>query len=67
MSDYPLINLTTVRQDPAGIARNAVRLAVDMREGNVHDDRQVVLEPQLIIRGTTAAPRDQRSTSVVSK
>jgi DNA-binding LacI/PurR family transcriptional regulator len=72
LSDYPLIDLTTVHQNAAGMARHAVRLAVEMMEeddGKVHDD--VVLEPKLVVRGTTAGPRAapevQRSTSVVSK
>jgi hypothetical protein len=38
-------------------------------DGKVHAD--VVLEPKLVVRGTTAGPRaapvTQRSTSVVSK
>jgi DNA-binding LacI/PurR family transcriptional regulator len=58
LSDYPLIDLTTVHQDAAGIARNAVRLTIQMMEDDdaiAEDD--VVLEPQLVIRGTTARPR----------
>ncbi|MEU0497407.1 LacI family DNA-binding transcriptional regulator [Mycobacterium sp. NPDC006124] len=58
LSDYPLIDLTTVHQDASGIAKHAVRLAVHMMEdekGDFHDD--VVLEPTLVVRGTTARPR----------
>ena len=58
LSDYPLIDLTTVHQDAAGLAKHAVRLAVGMMEdenGDLHDD--VVLEPKLVVRGTTGAPR----------
>jgi DNA-binding LacI/PurR family transcriptional regulator len=72
LSDYPLIDLTTVHQDAAEIARHAVRLAVEMMEepdGMSH--REVVLEPKLVVRGTTGNPRTagepQRSTNVVSK
>lgn len=54
LSDYPLINLTTVRQDAAEMARQAVRLAVDMMEGATGSVDAVVLEPKLIVRGTTA-------------
>lgn len=56
LSDYPLIDLTTVHQDASGIARHAVRLAVEMMDdGDSHDD--VVLEPKLVVRGTTGRPR----------
>jgi DNA-binding LacI/PurR family transcriptional regulator len=58
LSDYPLIDLTTVHQDATGLAKHAVRLAVRMMEdenGDLHDD--VVLEPQLVVRGTTGSPR----------
>lgn len=72
LSDYPLINLTTVHQDAAGIARHSVRLAVEMMEEvDSASPREVVLEPKLVVRGTTGSPRGtsltQRSTSVVSK
>ena len=59
LSDYPLIDLTTVHQDASGLAKHAVRLAVQMMEdetGDLHDD--VVLEPKLVVRGTTGKPRD---------
>jgi DNA-binding LacI/PurR family transcriptional regulator len=72
LSDYPLIDLTTVHQDAAGIARHAARLVIEMMEAGEERERDdVVLEPRLVIRGTTAGPRAgaflQRSTSVVSK
>jgi DNA-binding LacI/PurR family transcriptional regulator len=75
LSDYPLIDLTTVHQDAAGMARHAARLAVQMMEDDQEDRpntrSDVVLEPKLMVRGTTAGPRGaspvQRSTSVVSK
>ena len=58
LSDYPLIDLTTVHQDAAGIARHAVRLAVEMMEDEVGEWRDdVVLEPKLVVRGTTGRPR----------
>jgi DNA-binding LacI/PurR family transcriptional regulator len=66
LSDYPRIDLTTVHQDAAALAQHAVRLAVAMLEGTADGEHDVVLEPSLVIRGTTAAPR-YRSTSVVSK
>jgi DNA-binding LacI/PurR family transcriptional regulator len=66
LSDNPRIDLTTVHQDAEAMARHAVRLSVAMLEGGVDDEHDVVLEPTLVIRGTTAEPY-QRSTSVVSK
>jgi DNA-binding LacI/PurR family transcriptional regulator len=66
LSDNPRIDLTTVHQDAAELARHAVRLAVAMLEETVQSSEDVVLEPRLVIRGTTAPPA-QRSTSVVSK
>jgi DNA-binding LacI/PurR family transcriptional regulator len=66
LSDNPRIDLTTVHQDAPALARHAVRLAVAMLERHGDDERDTVLAPTLVIRGTTAPPR-QRSTSVVSK
>jgi DNA-binding LacI/PurR family transcriptional regulator len=66
LSDNPRIDLTTVHQDAAALARHAVRLAIAMVEDRQIDSVDVVLEPALVVRGTTAPPR-QRSTSVVSK
>jgi DNA-binding LacI/PurR family transcriptional regulator len=66
LSDNPRIDLTTVHQDAGALAHHAVRLAVAMLEGGRHNADDMVLEPTLMIRGTTAKPR-QRSTSVVSK
>ena len=57
LSDNPRIDLTTVHQDAAAMARHSVRLAVEMMEGNEPVPQDVVLEPKLVVRGTTAAPR----------
>jgi DNA-binding LacI/PurR family transcriptional regulator len=57
---------TTVHQDAAALAQHAVQLAVAMVEGVDDVKTDVVLQPSLVIRGTTAAPT-YRSTSVVSK
>ena len=58
LSDYPLIDLTTVHQDAAGIAKHAVRLAIGMMEDETGELREdVVLEPKLVVRGTTGIPR----------
>jgi len=55
LSDNPRIDLTTIHQDAAGIARGAVELAVRMLVDGSGRGEDVVLEPKLIIRGTTAA------------
>ena len=67
LSDNPRIDLTTVHQDAAGIAEHAVDLAVELLEKGHAECMDVVLEPTLMIRGTTAPAPVQRSTSVVSK
>ena len=59
LARLPHVNLTTVRQD----ADEMTRLAVERSVARIHDDpvteREQVLPPRLIIRGSTAAP-DQR-------
>jgi DNA-binding LacI/PurR family transcriptional regulator len=55
-SDNPRIDLTTVHQDAAGLARQAVRIAVEMVTGHPHPTDDVVLDPTLVIRGTTSPP-----------
>jgi DNA-binding LacI/PurR family transcriptional regulator len=68
LSDNPRIDLTTVHQDAKALAHHAVSLSIDMLEGQTRAGTDVVLDPTLVIRGTTAAPRaPYRSTSVVSK
>ncbi|WP_380173412.1 LacI family DNA-binding transcriptional regulator [Kineococcus sp. DHX-1] len=52
------VQLTSVGQDPGGQAREAVGLAVERLEGaDRGDHRDVVVEPRLVVRGTTDAPR----------
>jgi DNA-binding LacI/PurR family transcriptional regulator len=58
LSDNPRIDLTTVHQDAAGLARHAVQLAVEMLEQKRSGPADVVLEPKLVVRGTTAKPRE---------
>jgi DNA-binding LacI/PurR family transcriptional regulator len=58
LSDNPRIDLTTVHQEAAAIARHAVQLAVDMLDAHPTTAADVVLEPKLVVRGTTGAPRD---------
>ena len=54
---YAAVDLTTVNQEPAAQARWAVRAAVDRLEGLVAEPRQLVLQPSLVIRGTSGPER----------
>ena len=53
----PHVDLTTVSQDTRRQAENAVQAAVERLDGGRTTPRQVVLEPRLVVRRTTAAPR----------
>jgi DNA-binding LacI/PurR family transcriptional regulator len=57
LSHLSRIDLTTVRQDAAGQARHAVRLAVTRLDDPTLALRNTVLEPTLVVRGSTAPPR----------
>lgn len=50
------IDLTSVSQAPHEMAVAAVRAAVERVEGTRSEDAEVVLEPVLVVRGTTAPP-----------
>lgn len=51
------VSLTTVSQDTAQQAADAVELAVERLEGGRTTPREIVLTPRLVVRGTTAPPR----------
>ncbi|MDA2812241.1 LacI family DNA-binding transcriptional regulator [Nocardiopsis sp. RSe5-2] len=51
------VALTTVHQDAGGLARAAVRTAAARAEDPDMEPRDELLEPELMVRGTTAAPR----------
>jgi DNA-binding LacI/PurR family transcriptional regulator len=51
------INLTTVGQDAQRMASLAVKRAVARMAGDKVAERELVLSPHLVVRGTTAAPR----------
>ncbi|MER6140523.1 LacI family DNA-binding transcriptional regulator [Streptomyces sparsogenes] len=51
------IGLTTVRQDAVLMAEHAVRFAVERLENEKLDPREAVLEPKLVVRGTSGPPR----------
>jgi DNA-binding LacI/PurR family transcriptional regulator len=50
------IDLTSVSQEAAMLAQSAVRAAVDRLEGHVAGTTDTVLEPRLVIRGSTSPP-----------
>lgn len=51
------IALTTVHQDADGIAQRAVQAAVERIEVPDMAPRELVLEPRLVVRGTSGPPR----------
>lgn len=53
------IDLTTIRQDSAGLAKTAVQRLTERLDGTAADAGAVDLtrEPALVVRGTTAPPR----------
>jgi DNA-binding LacI/PurR family transcriptional regulator len=53
IAQYAAINLTTVSQEAPVQAQWAVRAAVERLEGVREDTRESVLEPRLIVRGST--------------
>jgi LacI family transcriptional regulator len=53
------VDLTSVSQEAAVLAGAAVRAAVDRLEGLVTGSADTVLEPRLVIRGTSAPPDRQ--------
>ena len=57
-SDYAMPALTTVRQEFAEVGANAVDLVLAATSG--HRPAPVVVEPRLIVRESTAAPREPR-------
>jgi DNA-binding LacI/PurR family transcriptional regulator len=57
LAGLPHLDLTTVRQDAEGMARLAVERSVARLSGNSIPDREVVLPPRLVVRGSTAPPR----------
>ncbi|WP_333737601.1 LacI family DNA-binding transcriptional regulator [Streptomyces sp. IBSBF 2806] len=54
------IGLTTVRQDALLMAEHAVRFAVERLENENVSPREAVLEPKLVVRGTTGPVPEAR-------
>lgn len=57
LSDNPRIDLTTIHQDAETLAHRSVEIAVEFLDRSRAEPTDVVLEPQLVVRSTTAAPR----------
>lgn len=51
------INLTTVRQDATQMAEHAVRAIIERLDHGRVEAREIVLDPTLVVRGTTRPPR----------
>jgi len=56
VSRLSCINLTTVGQDADRMAALAVERAIARLNGQAAPEREIVLSPYLVVRGTTAAP-----------
>jgi DNA-binding LacI/PurR family transcriptional regulator len=50
------IDLTSVSQEPPLLAQSAVRAAIDRLEGHASGPTDTVLEPRLVIRGSSSPP-----------
>jgi len=56
LARLPHLNLTTVRQDSVEMTRLAVERSVGRLRGEPVTEREIVLPPELVVRGSTAAP-----------
>jgi DNA-binding LacI/PurR family transcriptional regulator len=56
----PGIDLTSVQQIPHEMARLAVERIIARTTGDGASDRELVLDPELIVRSTTGSVPDQR-------
>ncbi|NQX13073.1 LacI family DNA-binding transcriptional regulator [Microbacteriaceae bacterium VKM Ac-2855] len=64
MAGISVVALTTIAQDAAGLARRAVELAIDRVADESLPVREAVLAPTLVVRSTTATPRDDEARPV---
>ncbi|MFJ9908379.1 LacI family DNA-binding transcriptional regulator [Streptomyces sp. NPDC101152] len=55
------IGLTTVRQDAVLMAEHAVRFAVERLEDPQREPREAVVDPELVVRGTSGPPPADRA------
>jgi DNA-binding LacI/PurR family transcriptional regulator len=56
LARLPEQGLTTLRQDPVELARLAVERSVARLRGEEPECREIVLAPELVVRGSTAPP-----------
>jgi DNA-binding LacI/PurR family transcriptional regulator len=56
LARIPYVDLTTVAQDTAAMARLAIGRAVSRIEGHTVHRRNVVVAPRLVVRGTSGPP-----------
>lgn len=57
ISRWERVALTTVAQPMGAIARGAVELAISASDGTGRPVESITLDPELVVRGTTAPPR----------
>jgi DNA-binding LacI/PurR family transcriptional regulator len=55
LARLPHLNLTTVQQDSVEMTRLAVERSADRLRGDAVAEREIVLPPALVVRGSTAA------------
>jgi DNA-binding LacI/PurR family transcriptional regulator len=55
------LNLTTVRQDATQMAEHAVQAIIERLDQGRIDAREIVLDPSLVVRGTTRPPRSDKT------
>jgi DNA-binding LacI/PurR family transcriptional regulator len=63
----PQVDLTTVSQDTRRQAEEAVAAVLERLDGGRTERREVVLEPRLVVRRTTAPPRTTGALGLVSE
>ena len=54
VSAYEIPPLTTIRQSFAELASFSIHLLIDILAGKEPDQQQIVLEPELVVRQSTA-------------
>jgi DNA-binding LacI/PurR family transcriptional regulator len=60
LARLPPIDLTTVRQDVAGMAEAMVETVIERLDNGRTQAEHVVLKPVLIVRGSTRCPPEPR-------
>jgi LacI family transcriptional regulator len=63
VSAFAMPPLTTVRQSFEKMASLSIHLLIDILAGKVPDQQQLVLDPELVIRQSTASPSKEKITN----